>query len=80
MSDILFHRDNYVFSYRVIVALAVSERTRRGGVGTALVKKAEEWALDNGFHEVGLYSNMKRLDAHLFYEKKRLCKKELLVL
>jgi len=55
--------------YAEIVALAVSEKTRRGGVGTALVKKAEEWALANSVNEVGLHSNMKRLNAHLFYEK-----------
>ena len=66
MKGIAYNIEGY---YAEIVALAVSEKTRRGGVGTALVKKAEEWALDNGVHEVGLHSNMKRLDAHLFYEK-----------
>lgn len=66
MKGIAYNIEGY---YSEIVALAVSEKTRRGGVGTALVKKAEEWALQNGVHEVGLHSNMKRLDAHLFYEK-----------
>ena len=61
--------------YAEIVTLAVSEKTRRGGVGTALVKRAEEWALQNGVHEVGLHSNMKRLEAHIFYEKNGYAKK-----
>ena len=55
--------------YVEIAALAVAEEARRGGVGAALVKKAEEWALKNGTDEMRLHSNMKRLDAHLFYEK-----------
>ena len=55
--------------YAEIAALAVSEKARRGGIGTALVRKAEEWALQNDVREVELHSNMKRLDAHLFYEK-----------
>ena len=54
--------------YSEIVALAVSVKTRRAGVGSALVRKAEEWASQNGAHEMGLHSNMKRLEAHHFYE------------
>ena len=72
MKSIAYNIDGF---YSEIVALAVSEKTRRGGVGTALVRKAEEWALQNGVHEVGLHSNMKRLDAHLFYEKNGYVKK-----
>ena len=66
MKGIAYNIEGY---YSEIMALAVSEKTRRGGIGSALVKKAEEWAIQNGVHEVGLHSNMKRLDAHLFYEK-----------
>ena len=66
MKGIAYNIDGF---YSEIVALAVSEKARRGGIGTALVRKAEEWALQNGVREVGLHSNMKRLDAHLFYEK-----------
>jgi len=61
--------------YAEIVALAVSVKTRRDGIGTALVKKAEEWARLNGIHEVGLHSNMKRTEAHIFYEKNGFMKK-----
>jgi GNAT superfamily N-acetyltransferase len=50
------------------MALAVSEKTRRGGVGAALVKKAEDWALSHGITYIVVSSNMRRLDAHAFYE------------
>ena len=52
-----------------ILILAVSEKTRRSGVGTALVKKAEEWAYQNNAFEIGLHSNFKRQGAHIFYER-----------
>ena len=61
--------------YAEIAALAVSEKTRRGGIGTALVGKAEEWARSHGIRELGLHSNIKRLEAHLFYEKNDYSKK-----
>ena len=61
--------------YAEIVALAVSEKARRSGVGTALVNEAEKWARLNGIHEIGLHSNMKRLEAHIFYEKNGYAKK-----
>ena len=61
--------------YAEIAALAVSEETRRGGIGTALVGKAEAWARSRGIHEVGLHSNLQRLEAHLFYEKNGYSKK-----
>ena len=57
--------------YAEIVALAVSVKIRQSGIGTALVKKAEEWARLNSIYEVGLHSNvnvwmpisfMKRMD------------------
>ena len=55
--------------YAEILILAVSEKYRRGGIGSALVKRAEEWARQNSAYEIGLHSNFKRLDAHLFYER-----------
>ena len=55
--------------YAEILALAVSSQKRRLGVGTALVKKVEEWARQGGIREIGLHSNMKRPDAHIFYER-----------
>ena len=63
--------------YAEILALAVSSQTRRLGVGTALVKKAEEWARQRGISEIGLHSNMKRPDAHIFYERIGYAKKSI---
>jgi GNAT superfamily N-acetyltransferase len=54
--------------YSEIAALAVSEKTRRQGIGAALVKKAEEWSLSHGITKVSVSSNMRRLEAHSFYE------------
>jgi ribosomal protein S18 acetylase RimI-like enzyme len=54
--------------YSQIMALAVSVKNRRRGVGTALVNRAEEWSLLYGITDVGVNSNMRRLDAHAFYE------------
>lgn len=61
--------------YMEIAALAVSAITRRLGVGTALLKKTEEWARLSGIYEIGLHSNMRRIEAHLFYEKNGYTKK-----
>lgn len=55
--------------YSEIVALAVSEKARRKGIGTALMIQAETWAYAQGVHEVGLHSNLRRIEAHEFYEK-----------
>ena len=54
--------------YSEIMALAVSEKARRQGIGAALVKKAEEWSLSHGITKVCVSSNMRRLEAHSFYE------------
>ena len=54
--------------YAQIMALAVSENARRCGVGTALVKRAEEWGGSHGISEIIVSSNERRLDAHAFYE------------
>ena len=55
--------------YSQIIALAVSEKKRRCGIGTALVTRAEEWSLSYGIAGISVNSNMMRLDAHAFYEK-----------
>jgi len=65
MKNLAYNIEGY---YSQIMALAVSVKTRRCGVGTALVKRAEEWSLSCGITSVGLNSNMRRLDAHAFYE------------
>lgn len=51
-----------------IMALSVSERFRRRGVGRALILRVEQWATDAGFHDVRVHSGEQRTDAHAFYE------------
>ena len=50
------------------LGVAVSSRSRRKGVGRAIIEAAEEWALDKGIHSVRLDSGEKRTGAHKFYE------------
>jgi len=65
MKGIAYNIEGY---YSQIMALAVSEKARRCGVGTALVRRAEEWSLSHGITDIGVGSNMRRLEAHVFYE------------
>jgi len=55
--------------YSQIMALAVSEKVKRHGVGTALVKRVEEWVISHGITNITVNSNKRRLDAHAFYDK-----------
>ncbi len=50
-------------------ALIVDQRARGKGVGAALIKKAEEWARERGLHMMRVRTNIKRIEAHQFYEK-----------
>ncbi len=50
-----------------ISALVVDEAARSAGIGKALLKKAEEWAKENGLQTVKLTSNVRREKAHKFY-------------
>lgn len=58
-----------------IIALAVKEEYQNKGIGTALVKAAEEYAKDNGVTVIGVNSGLQRLPAHSFYEKQGFYKK-----
>ena len=64
MKGMAYTTDGY---YTQIMALAVSEKSRRSGVGAALVKRAEEWSLSVGIEDISVSSNERRLDAHAFY-------------
>lgn len=55
--------------YTQIMAMAVSEKLQGSGIGTALVKKAEEWSMSHGITGIYVSSNIKRSSAHAFYEK-----------
>lgn len=58
-----------------IIALAVKENYQQQGIGTALVKRAEEYAVQNGVTVIGVNSGLPRLAAHKFYEKQGFYKK-----
>jgi len=51
-----------------IIALAVSKDYRRKGIGTQLLKTAEQWAKENNIEVILLNSGLSREDAHAFYE------------
>ena len=51
-----------------IISLVVDARVRRRGVGAALVRFAEGWARERGAYGVTLTTNVRREEAHRFYE------------
>lgn len=50
-----------------ILGLAVAADFRRQGIGSALLKRAEEWACENGAFSMRLNSGESRKQAHEFY-------------
>lgn len=58
-----------------IIALAVSKKYRRKGIGTALLKYAEKQAKENNIEVILLNSGLLREDAHAFYESQGYFKK-----
>lgn len=50
-----------------ILGIAVSADFRRQGIGSALLKRAEEWASENGASSMRLNSGESRKQAHEFY-------------
>ena len=50
-----------------ILGLAVVADFRRQGIGSALLKRAEEWARENGARSMRLNSGESRKQAHEFY-------------
>lgn len=53
-----------------ILGLVVSDRARGSGVGSALLKEAEEWTLSTGHGEMLVRSQSKRTEAHNFYRRR----------
>jgi GNAT superfamily N-acetyltransferase len=51
-----------------IITLVVSARVRRRGVGARLVEFAEGWARERGAYVLMLTTNVRREEAHRFYE------------
>ena len=60
--------------YLRIVALAVSQEHQGKGIGTSLLKCAEDYANLIGATALSLTSSFKRVEAHAFYEKNGLLK------
>lgn len=58
-----------------IIAFAVSKEYRRKGIGTSLLKTAEQWAKENKIEVILLNSGLPREDAHSFYESQGYFKK-----
>ena len=54
--------------YGIIENVVVREDARRGGVGAALMREAIAAAREAGCYKVTLTSNLRRTDAHSFYE------------
>ena len=52
-----------------IWGLVVAESSRGSGVGGALVREAESWAIARGLPMVAVRSNALRVDARRFYER-----------
>jgi GNAT superfamily N-acetyltransferase len=52
-----------------VSALVVDERERGHGIGRALMRAAEQWAAEHGCVLMEVTSNMRRADAHRFYER-----------
>lgn len=50
-----------------ILGLAVAEDAKRQGIGSLLIKEAEQWAAQHGIHFIRLNSGGTRADAHKFY-------------
>ncbi|WIY03004.1 N-acetyltransferase [Amycolatopsis mongoliensis] len=51
-----------------ITGLVVDSAARRSGVGRALVRAAEQWAVQQGLHTIVVRSNVVRPESHSFYE------------
>ena len=52
-----------------IVGLVVASTARRGGIGEALVRVVEQWAVDQGVGRIAVRSNVTRRESHPFYER-----------
>ena len=52
-----------------IGGLVADPAMRRQGIGRALMQQAEQWGRERGLQVVSLRSNVKRTDAHRFYEQ-----------
>jgi GNAT superfamily N-acetyltransferase len=54
-----------------LTAVVVDERARGRGVGSALVVRAEDWAIRHGAQRISLTSALHRTRAHEFYKARQ---------
>ena len=51
-----------------INGLVIDEHYRGMGIGKLLIDKVKHWAKEKGNDKIGLHCNVKRTEAHLFYQ------------
>lgn len=51
-----------------INGLIIDEHHRGRGIGTLLIDEVKQWAKEKGNDKIGLHCNVKRMEAHLFYQ------------
>jgi len=57
-----------VMPYCEINGLVIDEHHRGMGIGKLLIDRVKQWAKEKGNDKIGLRCNVKRTEAHLFYE------------
>jgi len=65
MRYIAYERDSECLR---ILAMAVSQEHQNKGIGSMLLRKVEQFAIENDIAHVMVTSSLKRFDAHAFYE------------
>lgn len=61
--------------YMRIIALAVNRDYQHKGIGSQLIRHAEDYAIEQNIHYTAVSSGLQRIDAHRFYEKNGYTKK-----
>jgi len=51
-----------------INGLVIDENHRGMGIGKLLINNVKRWAKEKGNNKIGLHCNVKRTEAHLFYQ------------
>ncbi len=66
MRGLAFEMDG---EYIRVIALAVKREYFNSSIGTQLIGKVEDYALETGANSIAITSGLKRSDIHSFYEK-----------
>ncbi|BFH63059.1 GNAT family N-acetyltransferase [Paenibacillus azoreducens] len=53
-----------------ILGFVVKEEYRNHGIGGMLMESLEQWAMNNGYSGIKLFSHPSRVNAHRFYERR----------